>query len=387
MGEPPVAQPLPQDVAQNAPQTTGSQDLEPPRATPASLLADEDLMVRVTRRLRELDNEEDEDSAYGATAAPLATRMGKRSGQVCTVDDIVIQEVDWPHLYVYRGTAHRPVKYGDMTVTEFVYGYLQMIYNLRNYFDQDVMLGILRNIKEDALTYPWDNVRNFYRVLSSMVEMDRVQWTDTEQISTLRYHYAHRPANMYRAQQATPSGRQTGYPIKTCAAYQRGECTEAGDHAGFAHACVFCARMKQTAYPHTDKDCRGKKFMQSQNAYPPPPPLLPDLSEHSASPRQQPLPDSPPLPRGGPSGVHCTFAQATDDGNDPDTNSDGMDFNELCEFLNESDYASSGVLTDSDGDWNGEQVSDSLREQHLCPVPPQNYTGYDGYAMPPWISS
>ena len=154
-----------------------------------------------------------------------------------------------------------------MTVTESVYGYLQMIYNLRNYFDQDVMLGILSNIKEDALTYPWDNVRNFYRVLSSMVEMNRVQWTDTEQISTLRYHYAHRPANMYRAQQAAPSDRQTGYPIKTCAAYQRGESTEAGGHVGFVHACVFCARMKQTAYPRTDKDCRGKKFMQSQNAY------------------------------------------------------------------------------------------------------------------------
>ena len=95
LGEPPVAQPLPQDVAQNAPQATGSQDLEPPLATPASLLADEDLMVRVARRLRELDNDEDEDSAYGAIAAPLATRTGKRSDQVRTVNDIVIQEVDW----------------------------------------------------------------------------------------------------------------------------------------------------------------------------------------------------------------------------------------------------------------------------------------------------
>ena len=29
-----------------------------------------------------------------------------------------------------------------------------MIHNPRNYFDQDVMMGILHNIMEDALTYP-----------------------------------------------------------------------------------------------------------------------------------------------------------------------------------------------------------------------------------------
>ena len=262
----PVALPLPRNSAQSVPQPTASQDPEPPQATPSSLRADEDLMVRVARRLRELGDDEQDDSAHGATAAPLTTKKGKRSGQVRTVEDIVIREVDWPHLNVYRGAARRPVKYGDMTVTEFVYGYLQMIHNPRNRFDKDVMMGILRNIMEDALTYPWDNVRNFYRVLSSMVEMDRVQWTDTEQISTLRYHYAHRPSNMYRAQQATPSGRQNGESIKTCAAYQRGECTETGDHAGLLHACVFCARVKQTAYPHAEKDCRRKKFMQSKNA-------------------------------------------------------------------------------------------------------------------------
>ena len=95
-----------------------------------------------------------------------------------------------------------------------------------------------------------------------------------------------------------------------------------------------------------------------------PPPT--EISEHSASPVQQPLPESPPLARGGPCGVHCTRVRDTDSDSDADTDFDGMDFNELCDFLNESDYASGGDLCDSDSD--GEQATP------ICPGLPHDTT-------------
>ena len=98
-----VAHQLLPNSAHNAPKLTGSQDPEPPHATPSSLCADEDLMVRVARHLRELGDDEEDDSAHGTTAAPLVTRKGKRSGQIRRVHDIVIREVDWPNISVYRG--------------------------------------------------------------------------------------------------------------------------------------------------------------------------------------------------------------------------------------------------------------------------------------------
>ena len=64
------------------------------------------------------------------------------------------------------GAERRPVRYNEMTANEFTYRYLQMINKPRNDFDQDV------------LTYPWENIHNFYRVPASMVEMDWIQWTD-----------------------------------------------------------------------------------------------------------------------------------------------------------------------------------------------------------------
>ena len=225
--------------------------------TPSSLRTDEHLMANVARRLLTLgvDNTDDEDDTGNTASAPK--RKGKRSGQARTVEDLVIRVIDWPHLNVYRGPERRPVRYNELTLPEFVHGYLQMIRNPKNGFDQDIMMQILSDMMEDALSYSWDHVRNFYRVLASHIEMEKIAWTDSSRISGLRYHYAHRHGPM-AVQPTRATGRSVPTSSRVCFAFQRGECSETGDHGGYLHACSHCVRARGVAHAHPEKDCRQK---------------------------------------------------------------------------------------------------------------------------------
>ena len=44
--------------------------------------------------------------------------------------------------------------------------------------DRQTMWDIFKGMMEDATEYPWHNVRNFYWVVCSHVENDRLRWGD-----------------------------------------------------------------------------------------------------------------------------------------------------------------------------------------------------------------
>ena len=238
-----------------------------PAAGPASLRQDEELMARVTRRLVELGAQAAIPPPTETTSASTDRKPGKKSGQARTVEDTVIRDIDWPHLNVYRGPERRPVRYNDLNMQEFTHGFMVMVQNCKNNFDQDVMFGILRDMMEDALNYPWENVRNFYRILASYVEME---WSDHGRIQALRRQYA-QSTTVLSAGGASKSdkpkftARSVATNARTCHAYQRAECQERGDHSGYLHACAYCVRQTGQAYPHAEKDCRLKINDGSKN--------------------------------------------------------------------------------------------------------------------------
>ena len=241
-----------------------------PAAGPASLRQDEELMARVTRRLVELGAQAAIPPPTEATSASTDRKPGKKSGQARTVEDTVLRDIDWPHLNVYRGPERRPVRFNDLNMQEFTHGFMVMVQNCKNNFNQDVMFDILRDMMEDALNYPWENVRNFYRILASYVEMDRLEWSDHGRIQALRRQYA-QSTTVLSAGGASKSdkpkftARSVATNARTCHAYQRAECQERGDHSGYLHACAYCVRQTGQAYPHAEKDCRRKINDGSKN--------------------------------------------------------------------------------------------------------------------------
>ena len=64
-----------------------------------------------------------------------------------------------------------------------------MVDNPRNDFDRQVMLKLLQEMKLDSSQYSWPQVRDYYRILASGIEMARYDWSDSAQIANIRAQY------------------------------------------------------------------------------------------------------------------------------------------------------------------------------------------------------
>ena len=127
----------------------------------------------------------------------------------------------------------------ELTLAEFTFGYLAMIDNPRSGFNPTIMLEILKDMMLDTTLYGWSQIRNFYKVLASGIEMARYTWSDRPQIASIRSQYAQRPVFSGQSKQSKQYG-QSNSNIKICIPFQRDECAARGDHDGLTHACQYC---------------------------------------------------------------------------------------------------------------------------------------------------
>ena len=215
----------------------------------------------VNRRLAELGIAEDD--CEGATDINRRKQRGKKSGLSRTIEDQVIRDIDWPHLYVYRGTDRKPAQYNELTLAEFVHGYLSMIDNPRNNLSREVMLNILKDMTLDATLYGWPQIRNFYRILASSIEMARFDWNDTIQISALGLQYAQKPVVTTQSHSVPRFGANPN-SVRLCIPYQKGQCVLQDGHENLVHACSYCFANTGMLFKHQEKDCR-RKFFASKN--------------------------------------------------------------------------------------------------------------------------
>ena len=202
--------------------------------------------------LREVDLDDD----WADTPRHAAGRArGKRSGAARTVQDKVLRDIDWPHFHIYTPPGEDPMTFEKLSITEFVYEYLQMVDQPEARFDQQVMWDLLKMIMEDATEYPWPNVINFFLILGSQIENERLHWSDAGAIAKLRSKHAQKREVVVKKESVVaPSAEKLRY----CGPYQRGQCAERGDHAGMKHMCAYCYKMKATPYPHPEAECRHR---------------------------------------------------------------------------------------------------------------------------------
>ena len=208
----------------------------------------------VNRRLAELDVDDEvlEPPRQGSRRS-----RGKRSGAARTVQDKVVRDIDWPHFHIYTPPGAEPMTYERLSVQEFTYGYMLMVDQPDASFDRQVMWELLKILMEDATEYPWENVLNFFGVVGSHVENDRMEWSDTEGIAKLRVKQSQKHDVVAVIPTAAAPKQEK---IRYCGPYQKGSCPERGDHAGLRHICAYCFRVKSAPYPHPEAECRRKSM-------------------------------------------------------------------------------------------------------------------------------
>ena len=218
----------------------------------------------VSRRLAEMDMADyPEEGSRGATGRA----RGKRSGAARTVQDTIVRIIDWPHFHIYAPPGTEPVTYDKLSIQQFAFGYMQMVDQPGAQFDKKVMWDLLKAVLEDAVEFSWPNVRNFFWIVGNQVENDRLAWSETVKIEKMRAKYSQK--HELEVKPHKPDTQQTPQApaerLRYCGPYQRGQCTERGDHAGLKHMCAHCFRVKSMPYPHPEAECRRKATEQSKN--------------------------------------------------------------------------------------------------------------------------
>ena len=139
-------------------------------ATAKSLRSDSNLQKHVKSRmaaLKLLDKEDTDSDTDGddidKQSKSVKPRNIRKSGRNRTADDVISKEIDWPHYHCYRGPDRLPARYEELSIPEFVQGYLTTALDgKQNAQTREKMLRHLQELMRDASDHRWEHVRNYH---------------------------------------------------------------------------------------------------------------------------------------------------------------------------------------------------------------------------------
>ena len=254
----------------------GVEDVMPPTtsitpqggATLRTLQQTASLQNETLNRFAELFEDSDDEDQTDRKRSSLL--RGKKSGRVRTADDRVLKEIAWPHFYVYKAGSAESVKYNELSVADFVFGYCSQLLEEGNTKEWRKKIEHLKTLMQDTSDYSWDSARNFHGVLLSMFERKRLTWQDTMEIADLRVRFAQRKeggqaikARGKTVASPTPASRkQVGR--RCCRSYNMKSCPEEDDHVNsngdmLVHCCSFCWRAVKKERRHSEAECHTRK--------------------------------------------------------------------------------------------------------------------------------
>ena len=253
---PPAAAPHPHVVTQAA-AMPGPEVGQAPQFRPSQPHHDISAAARVQQELSRLglDSTTDSDDSNDPSPPQLSRKSHKKlkSGRGRTTQDFVVREVPWPHYGVYKGADRTAASFDGLSIAEFVFGYLGQTQR-QNEPTRSLMLGHLRELMQDAMSFPWPNVRNYHGVVLGQMEQAELEWGDRSLIQELRTKYS-RTNDTPRQRQQAPRG-------SPCTDYQSGKCQHTSSHEGLLHACAYCWKTKQKAFRHTEQACKSKQHSE-----------------------------------------------------------------------------------------------------------------------------
>jgi hypothetical protein len=185
----------------------------------------------------------------------------KRSGAVRVATDCVIWDIDWPHYHTERGPGRAPVQYDDLTIAEFVTGYMYIVNCPQTpTLVRTNMLHHLQNLMTDATRQPWHVVRHFHRSVLVHMEMGLITWENMDSIKEMRANIRSEAFSVAApgGGKKPPSGPSTRSPAAYCVPFQTNTCKFTGDHGNLRHICAFCQLTTGGNYTHGEFECRRK---------------------------------------------------------------------------------------------------------------------------------
>ena len=208
------------------------------------LRQNETLQSEVEKRLTELRNLNE-----SASRGRVKSQRGG-PGEIS-----VKRVVDWPQNFILTGTNKTRPTYDDLSITQWVAGFIRCIQEEKSESNRASMLDYLGNLMEDASDFSWEAAKASHAILLTNMEGDRIKWGDTDKIDRIRRAHAQRHVN---PQGSAPRSKVLSTKNGLiCRFFQEGTCKFPNSHrsAGqyYRHVCEICEG------PHTTKMCSQKQ--------------------------------------------------------------------------------------------------------------------------------
>ena len=177
----------------------------------------------------------------------------------------VKKSIDWPQHFILIGTHKTRPSYNDLTITQWVSGFVRCMQEERSEHNKTCMLDYLGNIMEDASDFSWDSAKACHAVVLTNMEADRLNWADTDKIDRIQRAHAQRHTSGAQTSGTRSIAKKGKTPYTKngviCRYFQEGTCKYPTHHktAGqfYRHACENCDGT------HTTKNCNQKNVAKN----------------------------------------------------------------------------------------------------------------------------
>ena len=221
--------------------------------------ADELLMLGMLRGRTSEDDSEDwvdeevEDESTGNESSPDTKKKrrrpkhsrGRKLKNVCgrdlTIENCQGHHTPWPQFYVFDFIEGKGAHYDDLTVQEFVYGFVQMIIDPQWADDSKYLLRYLARFLEDVKDKPndWEELRKLHAMIATLIEKKAIKWSSRTAIDRLKARFFNSRGDSTVNRESTISDEDR----KPCIAWNMDKCGKGGSHTGVVHKCSRCHRM------------------------------------------------------------------------------------------------------------------------------------------------
>ena len=96
----------------------------------------------------------------------------------------------WPHEQILGGSTKQRISYDQLSLTQFVPGFIKNVLEEENQNYKDSMLQYLPDLMEDATDFSWASAKASHAVLLCEMERGALKWSDTPRIDRIRRAHA-----------------------------------------------------------------------------------------------------------------------------------------------------------------------------------------------------
>ena len=156
----------------------------------------------------------------------------------------IVSRQRWPHHYIPFGMSQK--SYKELSMPEFLYGYLSILLEFPDEIHQNELLLHLRDLMRLSVFYKWDAVCTFHSACLSRIKSGRSKWGDSfDKEVKLNILESHR----LPLQKTASSVHKKSSPTSSIKEYfsdwnRSGFCTNTSDenHVSSLHVCAYCQK-------------------------------------------------------------------------------------------------------------------------------------------------